>query len=325
MNEGMADWDLYSSDLAWGPRLAEEIGAVFKKIVYKEFGNYEMKATITDPPRGRVIVAERPAVTRFMENASNPNTYLVNLYNLLDYFQGLGMDDIQVVMPLEPFARQERKFLEGENDNFRVALRILRELGASKFYTVTAHMKEWRDKDRINTIDGLEGYNINGFQALGRYLRDSHFDDPLVLGADMTANAGSETVRQIMDVELSDAIPKKRDPRTGKVERGDFDYRVVHDKDVILADDIIASGDTMHTPYIECKRQGARTISAAAVHSTQREGLQRYRNSFHIFVVTDTVDIKVPKYIAGLSVASVIPDLGETIREANGYTVKEAV
>lgn len=63
----------------------------------------------------------------------------------------------------------------------------------------------------------------------------------------------------------------------------------VDGRDVLLFDDIVASGETMLAAHERSTEQGTATVRAAAVHGVGEAGVRRVREVFDAFFLTNTV------------------------------------
>ena len=80
-------------------------------------------------------------------------------------------------------------------------------------------------------------------------------------------------------------------------------------RDVVIIDDMIATGGTMATAISLLRQQGARRVYLAAVHAvlTGSALLKLYRSGVESVLATDTLD-------KGISTVSVAPLIAEALR-----------
>lgn len=213
-----------------------------------------------------------------------PNTYYMETLLAMKCLRGMGVDKIDVVMPYFVYSRQDKVFRKGEPHSARYVLDLLKHCGASRFFTVVSHVD--RTKDMIDA--DLPAYNVDGFSAIGKYLKNLRLDNPLILGADLSVDVFTQRVAHALGVDGT-AIEKKRNYDTGEltvVERKiDCEGR-----DLVIVDDIISSGGTMMKAIEIGRGCGAKRIIAAAVHGVFSQGtLDRVKMKTWKTVTTDTV------------------------------------
>jgi len=82
----------------------------------------------------------------------------------------------------------------------------------------------------------------------------------------------------------------------------------VQSRDLVICDDMIATGGTMATAIALLRRQGARRVYLAAVHPvlTGSAILKLYRSGVELILATDTLD-------RGVSTVSVAPLIAEAL------------
>lgn len=81
-------------------------------------------------------------------------------------------------------------------------------------------------------------------------------------------------------------------------------------RDVVITDDMIATGGTMATAISLLRKQGARKVYLAAVHPvlTGNAVLKLYRAGVEAVIATDTLD-------RGVSSVSVAPIIARAVRD----------
>ncbi len=273
---------------AFGKSLAEKLGAEFVKIEQRVFPDGEVCPRISgEINNSHAVIAMR------MSLPLDPNRYLIETLFAIKNLKGLGVKKIDVVMPYFVYARQDKAFRKGEPFSAKYVLELLKEAGASRFFTVTSHAD--RNKERISLSDSA--YNINGFVAIGDYLKKNGLKNPLIIAPDDGAEKFAETVAIHIGCEYT-VFEKRRDLDTGEVEmKSSADMK---GKEVIIVDDIISSGSTMLKAKDICKKNGAKSVMAAVVHVVSEKGIESIPN----LVATDTINSTASK----ISVVEMVAD-----------------
>ncbi len=280
--------------------IAMHLNAGFARIERRIFPDTEVCPRIPDVPEaGHVVFVNR------MSLPLNPNSHLVETLIVLKNLSSSGIEDIDVVMPYFVYGRQDKIFREGEPFSARYVLELLRDAGASRFFTVSSHAE--RDKAVLGVAD-IPAFNINGFVAIGQYLKGLALDNPMIVGPDKGAEGFVETVASALGCD-SALFEKHRDLVTGDViMRAGVN---VKGRDVILVDDIIGSGGTMLKAIDLCKE--ARRIYCAVVHMVSDRRVREMQEKTKQFIICNTIDS--PKYHA-LQKVSVEELIAGKIKEA---------
>jgi len=99
---------------------------------------------------------------------------------------------------------------------------------------------------------------------------------------------------------------QKQRSSAGTVElSGELD---VAGRDVVVLDDMIATGGTMVAAHDRLKDAGAEHVAAAAVHGVLDAGIERVRQTYDALYLTDSI----PNEAADVSVGPVIDDALES-------------
>jgi len=142
---------------------------------------------------------------------------------------------------------------------------------------------------------------------LGQYARENLKPrNPIVVAPDEEADQWAALVAKELDSDHV-VFHKTRVRKEGqtaskvKVEAGSADLKGM---DVVFADDIISTGETIAEASKACKRRGARRVFVLCTHPVLREGaLKRMKAAGVLKVIgTDTI----PSPVSKVSVAPVI-------------------
>jgi len=215
----------------------------------------------------------------------------------VDAAKGAGASRLAVVVPYFAYARQDKRFLEGEPVSVGALLRAVEAAGADALVVVDIHrpssLDEWLTIPHRNVlpIKELVGY----FQGKLR--------DPIVLAPDKGAFHRAQLAAQSLGAEC-DYLEKSRDRVTGEVRIAPKSVNV-DGKDVLFVDDIISTGGTLAAAAKEVLTLGARRVYAACTHALLVSSAldKLYAAGIEEVVATDTVPSPVSKVSVAKSVA----------------------
>lgn len=175
---------------------------------------------------------------------------------------------VRVAFTYVPYCRQDAAFFPGTLGYARALLRTVTAFDAvDRVYGLDPHFaaRDW--------VDEFPFERLRAFPLLRAAVPA---DDLVVVGPDLGA------------VERF-GLPGFEKERTG-VETVDLRGSVdVEGRNVLVFDDIVASGETMVAAHERLTEQGAATVSAAAVHGVGEAGVRRVREAFDVFYLTNAV------------------------------------
>jgi ribose-phosphate pyrophosphokinase len=142
---------------------------------------------------------------------------------------------------------------------------------------------------------------------LAQYLKTKQLNSPVIICPDKGAMERSKTFAQFLGMDTPVIqFEKKRDVKTGEiVMQGEIS---VKDKDVIIADDIIATGGTMALALKIAKKGGAKSLYAIGTHPllTQNAVIRILGVGTTEIIGTDSIISSVMKVsLAGLIAQSI--------------------
>ncbi len=224
------------------------------------------------------------------------NDYLVRFYLITANIRP-RVKKIIAVMPYLPYARQDKTFREGEPLSFKLIADIISS-NVDEFVTVNPHEHRLLARNVFRVPVRV----ILAFSLLGQEFKK----EDLVVGPDR------ESAPFVADFTIKTHLKtlvfnKARNVKTGVVKFAPLkkvDLKTeVKNKNIVLVDDVIASGHTILQLKDKLIKNGARSVSLAIVHDmTNAETAQKLKRAgFRKILTTDTLPSKFKKVtVAGL-------------------------
>jgi ribose-phosphate pyrophosphokinase len=213
-----------STSQALAAELASALDRPLAPVEYERFPDGELLASVPG------IEADRATVVASTVSSDAH----VELLQLQDALREAGVEEITTVIPYMGYARQDRAFEPGQPISVRAAARAL-STGTDRVLTVDPH------EEAILEFFDASAESVTAADRLADPLPE--LTDPVFLSPDAGAIALAETVRDAHGDGESDYFEKTR--RSGsEVEIAPSDVDV-EDRDVVVVDDIIATGSTM--------------------------------------------------------------------------------
>jgi ribose-phosphate pyrophosphokinase len=270
-------------------RLAAELAATtahdLAGVSYESFPDGEQCVQIEDDPAHAVVVAATTSAEAHVE-----------LLLLQDAARAAGAERVTTVIPYMGYARQDTVFAPGQPLSARAMARAV-ATGTDRVLTVTPHEPEVCDHFDVPTMA------VSGERVLADAL-PADLTDPLFLAPDEGAVGQATTVRDAYGNGATDYFEKTRHGGD-EVEITPSDAPVA-DRDVVLVDDIVATGSTMSESIAHLQAEGPARVFVACVHALLvGEACNRLaRAGVEAVLGTDTIE----RPESAVSVAPVVAD-----------------
>ncbi|MFX1391297.1 MAG: ribose-phosphate diphosphokinase [Promethearchaeota archaeon] len=230
---------------------------------------------------------------------SDQNARLIELLMIIDSVKRMGATKIIVVAPYLAYARQDKIFRPGESQFANSILQIINHFGIDELYTVDLHAPIVLKECSCKTI------NIDSMKLLADYIKSKGAMDIIVVAPDKGAFERSSAFASYFGENIPvEILDKERDVKTGEIKmKGSLSLKA---KDVVIADDIIATGGTMANAIKIAKASGARRVFAVATHALLL-GQAKYRilkAGADEIIGTDSIDNEVSQ----VSLSKIIAD-----------------
>ena len=288
--------------------IAEKLGVELGDIELKSFANGETYCRYLESIRGADVF--------LVQTGADPVDR--NLMELLLMIQAAKLGSakrITAVVPLFPYARQDRKAKPREPITARLIADMLQLAGADRVLTMDLHAGQ---------IQGFFTIPVDHMTALPLFA--NHFRDLGLTGEGVVSvapDAGRAKMAQRFAemVEGDLAIMHKTRPSHDLAAVTEIAGRV-RDKIAIVGDDVIMTGGTLLANVEVLKEQGAKEVWVFATHGLFcGNALDRFRGAdIAGIVVTDTVPIDARQQPDNLTVLTVSGLLAATIMNVLPYS-----
>lgn len=228
--------------------------------------------------------------------------HLVQAYFIAENAIDLGANSVSLIAPYLAYARQDKRFFEGEVISIKSVLRMLKSAGYKKIYTVNIH-SPW-----VAEFSPIPLINIQAEKAMGDYLKKLSIEDPIVASVGKKGAEMASAVAKELNTEYI-VVKSTRDKITGQVTVEVEQARGL--KNVIIVDDIISTGGTIVEVIKALKKLGAEKVYVACIHALMVDGASEkiMAAGAKEIIASDTIPSEYSKY----SVADLLAE--EILRE----------
>lgn len=243
---------------------------------------------------GRLTIDGRAVV---VASTASAEAHL-EVLQLQDIATAAGADPVVTVLPYLGYARQEVAHEPGQPASARAVARALSA-----------------NTDRVVTVDPHEALVADYFDApcevvsavpalAGALTVDG--DRPLVLAPDEGARKLAVALRDALGTgDVDHFVKRRRGPKTVDISPSEAD---VADREVILVDDIVATGSTIAEAAALLLSGGATTVRVACVHAllVGDAYTRLHRAGIEEVVATDTIEGPVSRASAAEAIATAL-------------------
>jgi ribose-phosphate pyrophosphokinase len=283
-------------------RIAAELGCELGAAELETFANGEIYCRYPESIRGADVF--------IVQTGSTPvNDHLVELLVMVDAAKLASAHRITAVMPLYPYARQDKKSAPREPISAKLVAELLQVAGVDRVLTMDLHAGQ---------IQGFFSVPVDHMTALTLFA--AHFRAQSLYGSRVVCvspDLGRVKLARRMGrmLEAEFAVAHKTRPRheVAAVTQLIGDVR---GKVALIGDDMIVTGGTVLAAAQALREAGAREVRAFATHPLFSSGAldALLESDLAELVVTDTVAIDMPRRPPKLNMLTVSGLLAQTIR-----------
>lgn len=269
--------------------LATETGRTLADVSYTAF------------PDGELLFATEPdADTAIVIGATPTSDAHIELLLAQDAAREAGAQHITTVIPYMGYARQDTAFEPGQPVSARAVATAI-GTGTDHVLVVNPHTNDVCD------YFGVPAEPVDAASRLAEPLPES-LTDPVFLAPDEGAISIGQTVRDAYGAGAVDYFTKTRlSGTTVEIAPSDTD---VADRDIVIVDDIIATGGTMSEAIGVLTDRGAARIYATCIHPVlaRNARVRLAKSGITALYGTDTLE-------RAASTVSVAPVLADRLRD----------
>lgn len=279
--------------------VAKVMGLKLGNILVTRFSEGEVRVKINEDVRAYDIFLIQPTCPPVNEN-------LMELLIMLDAFKRASARRITAVLPYYGYARQDRKDQPRVPITAKLVANLLTVAGADRVLTMDLHAQQ------IQGFFDIPLDHLYAFPIIASYVAAKKLKNLTVVSPDVGSIKMARAYAKALHAEL--AIVDKR--RTGPKEVEAMNLiGEVKGRNILMADDMIATGRSLVEAANTLIKFGAKDIFASCTHPILSEdAVERLgKSALKEVIVTDTIPLPPEKRIGKIKVLSVAPLLGEAI------------
>jgi len=287
------------TDLA--QRIAQQLGVELGEAEVSTFPNGETYVRYDESIRGSDVFVVQTGCEPVDQN-------IMELLFMIQAAKLASAKRITAVIPLFPYARQDRKAKPREPISARLVADMLQLAGADRILTMDLHAGQ------IQGFFMIPVDHMTAIPLFARHFRDLGLVGDHVVSVSPDAGRAKQAVRFAEMLDADFALMHKTRHSANVVEVTEITGRV-RGKKAILGDDVIMTGGTVLANVKALREHGAEEVWVFATHGLFCDGAIAKFETSEIagVVVTDTVPIDPLTKPDNMTVLPVAPLLAETI------------
>lgn len=264
------------------------------------FSEGEIRVKINEDVRGRDVFIVQPT-------CPPTNNNLMELLIMIDAVKRASARRITAVMPYFGYARQDRKDQPRVPITAKLVANLLVEAGADRVLTMDLHASQIQGFFDI-PLDHLFAVN-----TVVEYFQKKKIKNLSVASSDVGGIKMARAYAKRLNAELVVVDKRRIDDRHAEVMNilGD-----VKGKNIVIVDDLVATGSSICEAAAALKKAGALKIFAAVSHPIlSGSAIENIKKSpIEEFIISDSIPLSLEKKDPIFKVLSVAPLLGEAIK-----------
>jgi len=254
--------------------VAHTLKVPYSPIFISDFPDGDLYLKFNTPVKGKTVVI----IHSFQPH---PNESLLKIIFAAETAKDLGAKKVILVAPYLAFLRQDARFHPGEAISSKIMAKHLSAC-IDKIITVDGHLHRYRN---LKVLFSIPGKDLTANPLIADYIKKNIKNDLVIVGPDWESFQWAERIANKIGVPVTVFEKTRHTSREVSVKM--TKPISLKNKHVIIVDDIISTGHTVIQAAKLAYKQGARDVSAMAVHGLFVEnGLEKLKKARLKHIVT---------------------------------------
>jgi ribose-phosphate pyrophosphokinase len=232
---------------------------------------------------------------------------LFELLLMLDAARGASAAHVTAVIPHYAYARSDKKDAPRISIGARLVADLLATAGATRVLTMALHAPQ------VHGFFSVPVDHLNAINVLADHFRSSDLSNTVVVSPDLGNAKMASALARLLDVPVAAGSKRRLSDDTVVIDRI---VGAVHDRDVIVLDDEIATAGSIVELLRKLRQEGVREVSLACTHGLfTGPAIERLKQEPDIaeIVATNTVPLPPEKRLPNMVTRSVAPLFAEAV------------
>jgi ribose-phosphate pyrophosphokinase len=285
-------------------QIAKQINAEFIKIKNITFLDSEVKLTL-ETEEG---IKDNKILVVFRSNrfAPNINESIIKIFFITSLLKEIGAKEINLLAPYMFYSRQDKQFLSGEIKSFSNMANLYESLGFSNIFTINSHLYG-KAPDLQSFFKKIKINDLSPAKIFSEYLKTKDLKDAIIIGPGKGADRLIEELANLLHTGF-EGLEKERDHKTQEIVMKP-PKEDLKNRDVIIYDDVAASGGTIIPAFELAKQHNPKRIFIVLPHLITKGGIERiYDLGADEVITTDSFNSEESKKFTELTLISLISE-----------------
>lgn len=265
-----------------GQLIARRLKASHSALIVDKFPDDELRVRYIPPLEGKSVIL----VQSFYKNISD---CILEVILAARTARELGAKKIVLVAPYFPYMRQDKRFRSGESISQRIIAGLI-DRYFDAVYMLDPHLHR---KSKLQGIFSIKARKLTANPLISGYIK-KHIKNPVIIGPDGESYKWAKAVAEMLGAESR--ILRKKRYSSYHVEVRLNKKIDLKNKNVVIVDDIVSTGNTILETVKILRRLGAKKIHCICVHGIfVNDALKKLKKANIEVVSTNTIPSKMSK------------------------------
>jgi len=296
--------DVVIGEDEFSKQISNKIKARFIQIKPFTFPDSEVKPileTENEIKNNNILIVSR--TTRF---ESRINDSVMKTFFIVSLLNEIGVNEINLLMPYMFYSRQDKQFLPGEPKSLFNIAELYENLQISNIFTVNSHLYE-KETPLQKYFKKIKIHDISPSKLFAEYLKTKNLKDIIVLGPGKGPTVMVKELSELLNTSF-ECLERERNHVTLRITMKPPKSDLL-DKDVIIYDDVAATGKTIERTFKLAKQFKPNRIFITLSHLITKKGTERlYSLNSSEIITTDSFVSEEPKRFTELTLVLLVSD-----------------
>ncbi|MBR9700124.1 ribose-phosphate diphosphokinase [Candidatus Woesearchaeota archaeon] len=263
-------------------KIAKKAGRPYSELLVKKFPDNELwvKIQAKDVKRKKCVLVQ--------SFYGEVDSCLIEVMFAAQTLHEMGASSVSLMAPFFPYMRQDKMFTHGEVASIHVLGEILSKF-LDEVYILDPHLH--REKT-LGHIFQVSAHRLTANPLIGEYIK-KHIPNALIVGPDWESYKWARKTAELIGCESTILLKERHSARKVSVR---FQEKVdVKDKNIVLVDDMISTGNTLLKTIIALKKLGVEKVICIAIHGIFVEQALEKLQKVSTVITSNSLPNKVAK------------------------------